>query len=187
MTQSISRRQFLCGDYRNRRPVLRPPWALGETDFLAACTRCGDCARACEPGVLRLGADGLPQMHFDVGGCSLCGACVDSCRPGALSRATREGPRPLPWNLKAQIAVDCLAAQGIVCSVCREHCGEHAISFDRLPGTIPRPRINIRACTGCGACVRPCPVHAIHMQEFHSTFARATGVTGVDSCTSPES
>jgi ferredoxin len=28
-------------------PLLRPPGAIAEPDFLATCTRCGDCAKAC--------------------------------------------------------------------------------------------------------------------------------------------
>lgn len=185
MKPPISRRQFLRGNFRDRRRVVRPPWALAEPEFLAACTRCGDCAAACAPGVLQAGADGFPQMQFDRGGCSFCGTCVDACGAGALSRATCEGPRPLPWNLKAQIVVDCLAVQGIMCALCREQCDARAITLDRLPGVIPRPRINVRACTGCGACVHVCPVGAIRMIEFQSTFSRDTGANGADPCTSP--
>jgi ferredoxin-type protein NapF len=175
MATPLSRRQFLRGDYRNRHPVLRPPWSLAERDFLSRCTRCGECANACAAGVLRIAHDGLPQMDFEHGGCSFCGACVDACDAGALSRAARAESRPLPWNLKAQIAAECLSVQGIVCALCREQCEARAITLDRLPGVIPRPRVNVRACTGCGACVAPCPVRAVHVREFHSTFARGPG------------
>ncbi|HEX9627810.1 MAG TPA: ferredoxin-type protein NapF [Acidiferrobacterales bacterium] len=183
MTQPLSRRQFLRGDYRNRRPVLRPPWALAERLFLVTCTRCGDCARACPADVLRIAHDGFPQVYFDRGGCSFCGACVDACGAGALSRAVRGDARPLPWNLKAQIAVDCLAVQGIECAVCREQCEARAIMLDRLPGVIARPRVNIRACTGCGACVRSCPARAIYMTAFHSIFAHDPHPREEDPCT----
>ena len=45
-----SRRDFLRGRISRPAPVLRPPWALDERDFLAACTRCDACVRACPTG-----------------------------------------------------------------------------------------------------------------------------------------
>lgn len=47
----------------------------------------------------------------------------------------------------------CLAWQGTVCSVCREHCAvAGAIVIDR-----GRPTIDPNRCTGCGDCVAVCP------------------------------
>ena len=36
-----------------------------------------------------------------------------------------------------------------------------AIRFPLVAGGVPRPEIDTGACTGCGACVAPCPVNAI--------------------------
>lgn len=35
------------------RRYLRPPGAIDEAAFLLACTRCGDCAKACPTGVIK--------------------------------------------------------------------------------------------------------------------------------------
>lgn len=159
MASRINRAQFLRGDLSGRRGPLRPPWALPEADFIETCTACGECIRACPEkilGVLR----GLPVVNFDKGECTFCAACVDTCRPGALTRAGEsEGARP--WTLRAEVGERCLAYQNVLCRTCLESCGERAIRFEPRLGGAALPEIIVAACTGCGACFAPCPVHAI--------------------------
>ncbi len=72
----------------------RPPRALPEADFLEACTRCGDCVRACEPLALRKAGPEMGHLHEtpiivpSENPCTLCNglSCVAACPTGALKR-----------------------------------------------------------------------------------------------------
>ncbi len=167
-TASISRRQFLRADFRAERMALRPPWALPEADFVAACTRCGACVRACPPAILRQAVNGFPEVDFARGACTFCGQCQAACTVGALAPAAA---RAAPWALKAQIAPVCFAQHGVLCSVCREQCEAGAIGWQRTPGRAPLPRVDPGTCTGCGACYAPCPARAIRLIPLTSTAA----------------
>lgn len=160
MEQIISRRQFLRGDISNLRPALPPPWFQTEQSFLAHCNQCGDCLTACENGILERGADGYPQVNFHNGECQFCAACVRACPTGALEQK----PGVAPWSLHASInTASCLASRGVLCMVCGEHCAARAIRFPPSAYAIGAPILDQAVCTGCGACVAPCPVSAIRM------------------------
>ncbi len=154
-----SRRGFL-----RARPVarveapLRPPWALADdVRFTDACTRCGDCLRACPERVIVPGDGGFPTVVFTERGCTLCGACVSACTPQALRRVEGEAP----WRQAPRIAASCLAQRRVECRVCGEACDDAALKFRPALGGIPQPELLAERCTGCGACVAPCPVGAI--------------------------
>ena len=136
---------------------MRPPWALPELRFLAACTRCDKCARACPTGIIARGDGGYPEVSFRAGECTFCGACAQACAPRALSTA-----RPA-WRLQPELAGSCLARRSVLCRACADVCDRGAIRF--TPGR-PQPSVQVdaSACNGCGACVRSCPVSAISMQ-----------------------
>ena len=153
---SLSRRAFLRGAPPAAPPPLRPPWALDEPAFLSACTTCGDCVAACPEAVLVAAADGRPVFDPGQGECTFCEACVTACEPHALD-LSRVAPA---WRLKAAIASTCLALNGVTCLSCRDACGETAIRFRPALGGA-RPELDPERCTGCGACVSPCPVSAI--------------------------
>ncbi len=105
------------------------------------------------------GSRGLPQIDFTLGACTFCGECVTRCRSGALDRSTTEGGQP--WTLVARINESCLAGNGVECRVCGEQCDARAIHFERARRAPAQPMITPEECTGCGACVAPCPVGAI--------------------------
>jgi ferredoxin-type protein NapF len=156
---SPSRRAFLRGRAR-QEPALRPPWAIPEPAFLAACTACGDCIGACPETVLVRGDGQYPQFDPMLGECTFCHACADACEARALDLANVQPA----WPLTAQIVGTCLARNGVTCFSCRDACGEAAIRFTpALGGAIPQ--LDAARCTGCGGCVPVCPVSAISLAK----------------------
>lgn len=151
----ISRRQFLRGDLSGRKPALRPPWALDAADFLSACTQCGECAAACPTRIVVISA-GYPVVDFARGECTFCGACAAACKPGALRRS-----EAAPWRIRARIGERCMAFKDTVCRSCGDACLAAAIRFRPRLGGAAVPEVDAGRCTGCGACVAPCPVQAI--------------------------
>ena len=137
-------------------PVLRPPGAVDEPDFLRLCTRCTLCADACPhdaivPAPVRLrAAAGTPAIEPHDAPCRMCAdvPCVKACPTGALRE---DAPRVLGRAVIG--AQDCLAHQGSSCSVCVERCP--------VPGALRlergRPVIDAARCTGCGVCQHVCP------------------------------
>jgi ferredoxin-type protein NapG len=137
----------------------RPPGAVAEGQFLAACTRCGDCATACPPQAIVLAGDdygpqraGTPMILAGENACVMCTSlpCITACEPGVLQME-------LPVHM-AEVAIHeggCLSWQGEACRVCSDACPvENAIALDAGG----RPRIDPAACTGCGTCLQVCPV-----------------------------
>ena len=155
----ISRRQFLRGDFSGRKAVLRPPWALEEAAFVAACTRCCDCVNVCPQHILILDREARPTVDFSRGECTFCGKCVEGCLPKALEK--QEGKAP--WQLKAQIQRTCLAKANVVCRACGDACPVQAIRFSPAPMAAAQPAVDASLCNGCGACYAPCPAQAIRL------------------------
>lgn len=160
----ISRRQFLRGDLSGRKVPLRPPWALAEDEFLAACTRCGECVKACPTNIL-VGVRGYPEVEFARGECTFCARCRDVCAPKALLQHENQPP----WRLKARVGKTCLAYRDVVCRSCGDACAPGAIRFSPRIGGAALPEILADRCTGCGACVSTCPAGAV-------TMAAASGI-----------
>lgn len=152
----LSRRAFFRGRPRPKAEK-RPPWALPEADFIDRCTRCNDCITACPTHVLTVGDGSYPTIDFREGECTFCGDCVTACLPKAL---VRQDGKPA-WMYKALIGEDCLPYQGVECRVCGDFCDARAIRFPPRLGGSPLPEIDADQCTGCGACVGPCPTAAI--------------------------
>ncbi|HUY01667.1 MAG TPA: 4Fe-4S dicluster domain-containing protein [Rhodocyclaceae bacterium] len=66
-----------------------------------------------------------------------------------------------PWLLVARISESCLAHGGTVCRVCADVCVPAAIRFRPRLGASAVPEVDVQKCSGCGACVVPCPAQAI--------------------------
>jgi ferredoxin-type protein NapF len=134
---------------------------LPEARFTDACTRCGDCERACPQRILVRGDGGFPEVDFRRGECTFCGRCVEACVAEAF--VSRAQP---PWLAFAGVAADCLARRGVVCQTCGDACEARALRFQHKSGhRVPVPVIDAAVCTGCGACVASCPVNAIGMAQ----------------------
>jgi ferredoxin-type protein NapF len=156
---SLSRRSFLGARFRRAGQEFRPPRALPAGAFEERCNRCGECAKACPARIIARGSGGFPKIDFTHGACSFCGDCVRACAAGALRRTDGGAP----WRLEARIGDACLALRGVECRICGECCDAGAIRFRPCRGAVAQPRLDADLCSGCGACVAPCPAGAIGM------------------------
>lgn len=150
-------------------PVFRPPGAIDEFQFLAGCTRCGDCISACPYGAIRKATErlgsvaGTPIIDADTSACMMCHdfPCIASCEPGVLTKSIP----PIMGTAKVTEHL-CLAHHHTTCTVCSERCPvDGAITV-----TDGKPTVNEVACTGCGVCryVCPAPENAILLMPAFS-------------------
>lgn len=162
--------------------VLRPPGALEEQLFRAACTKCGLCVAACPYQALVLATPGdgrplgTPYFVMRENPCRMCRdiPCAAACPTGALDRALvsgaeEKGGRVLDIN-KARIGLavidreTCIAYWGIQCDACYRACPvmDRAITVDPARNdrtgkhAILGPVVHSDHCTGCGMCERAC-------------------------------
>ena len=87
----VSRYPAVERPYAKSTGLLRPPGALLEAGFLAACIRCYRCQDACEPGAIQFYTerDGAlfhtPYVDPAKAGCTLCNKCGPACPTNALT------------------------------------------------------------------------------------------------------
>lgn len=153
MSGTVSRRALLTGRVQ---PTPRWPLPPGITAAsLEACTGCSACVSVCPTHIVVM-EEGRPRLDFSKGECLFCGACADACPEPVF--ATR---RPPKFDHIVQISDSCLAMRGVACMTCRDACPSTAIRFRPRTGAPFLPEIQGESCTGCGACIAPCPVGAI--------------------------
>lgn len=168
LIMDVSRRRFLGARAPGPAPF-RPPWSVAEAAFLDRCTRCDDCVKACPTGLLQRGEGGYPEADFSAAACTFCGDCAKACASGAIGRDTTQ----LPWSFGVVIGEGCLAAQNVECRICGEACDVGAIRFRPRIGGVPLPDVDLAACTGCGACIAPCPVVAVTRKALPSALEQS--------------
>lgn len=149
---------------------VRPPGALpAEREFLAACTNCDDCVKACPHWVIKKAGfefgnalSGSPIIVPGENPCLFCEGlpCIAACGEGALI-PPRAGERP-----KIGIAVvdekTCYQALEQPCDYCQQHCPEKPKAI--ICGTPGKaPRVDQNSCTGCGKCAQICPASSLHI------------------------
>ncbi len=141
----------------NHTPVVRPPGAIAEPDFIATCLKCQQCAEVCPTGVVSqviiaesvLGF-GTPRLSFRQGYCTLCMKCAQACPTGAL----RVPPgQPVVAGVAEISTVNCIAWNWGGCTKCYQVCPVQAVRLD----SSERPAIDTARCTGCGQCEYECP------------------------------
>lgn len=165
MSQSISRAQFIRGNFSGKHCYIRPPWSKQEIELVSNCSRCNDCISACPENILTTDPKGFPKIDFKQGECTFCAECVSACQADVFTNDTDSSP----WSLTASITSKCLPLQGIVCGRCAEECETAAISMKLIAGGITIPQLNIETCSGCGACYRICPTNAIELSYTGET------------------
>lgn len=146
---------------------LRPPGALGETQFTGVCLRCGNCAQACPARIIHpdFGASGVagflsPVLRFDSDYCHEdCYRCGQVCPSGALERLPLER-KSLHLIGMATVNLDtCLLVNGRECTACIRACPYAALSVQSADGGfLNEPVVDRAKCNGCGACEAVCPV-----------------------------
>lgn len=147
--------------FKAKRTVLTNnllPWVDDLQGFITSCTQCGNCLNACPEKIIIKGDGGYPNLNFNLGECTFCGLCAQSCREPIFTATDLP-----PWNKKARISNSCLAAKDVYCRSCAESCESQALTFQL--GLNALPQIDLNLCTGCGACVAPCPAQAIEIKE----------------------
>jgi len=141
--------------------TLRLPWAWPNA-FADGCTGCGDCVTACPEGIVALDGTRHAFVDFQRGGglCSFCGACADICSEPIFLAPELRAVTP-PWTLHIAIGDGCLTREGVMCQTCKDACADGVIRFAYTAGRVAQPVVDLDRCTGCGACVAPCPASAI--------------------------
>lgn len=169
MNKTINRAQFLRGDLRGNRQLVRPPWSKPEASFVELCERCDGCISACPEGILVRGSGGFPRVDFSLGPCTFCRACVDSCQHQAFTDLT--GTNTTAWQLEVTIADNCLSKKGVVCRSCSDACDTAAIRFQLKTGGRSIPHVNTSRCNGCGECFSVCPNKAVSILPVQRDYA----------------
>lgn len=164
----------LYGSQASERPAqaIRPPGALPEPEFLAACVRCGLCVRDCPFDTLKLAelgdnvATGTPYFEARKVPCEMCEdiPCVAACPTGALDRELTDIGEA---RMGLAVLIDqetCLNFLGLRCDVCYRVCPviDEAITLELVHN--PRsdrhamllPTVHSDHCTGCGKCEESC-------------------------------
>ncbi|MDD1780866.1 ferredoxin-type protein NapF [Enterovibrio sp. ZSDZ35] len=136
------------------------PWVKDADAFSDHCTRCGKCQQACPERIIVSGDGGFPTIDFNKGECTFCYACAESCPERLFQEEST-----VPWNQTVSITSHCLAKNAVECRSCADVCEPRAIQFQMTRGSVAQPLISTSSCTGCGACVSPCPVSAISMEQ----------------------
>lgn len=167
------------GNGRTFHPgLIRPPGSRQETEFLAACVKCGECMKVCptngiQPTFLEAGLEGMwtPVMKMKIGYCEYeCVLCGQVCPTGAIRELTVEDRKT---NIKiGQAFFDvnrCLPyASARSCIVCEEHCptSPKAIWTEEVEALnaagemvrLKKPHVDATRCIGCGICENVCPL-----------------------------
>ena len=143
------------------RRGFRPPGAAPEIEFLATCTRCGDCIAVCPvQAILQAPAEaglaaGTPWINPTAQACIVCEdmPCARACETGALV-APADGWASIHMGELTLDPVRCITFQGVSCGVCARACpvGERALAMD----SAGHPVIRAEGCVGCGVCVTAC-------------------------------
>lgn len=167
--------------------TLRPPAALDEKDFLAACLHCGMCVSACPFDVLTLATisddvpTGTPYFTPRQNACRLCPEvpCASACPADALNlelliKKSQFSINNATMGLARVNTESCLAHLGLQCTMCIRACPLEDVAIMQKNERNERtgmhayltPVVNPDACTGCGLCEHACPTNTPSIKVF---------------------
>lgn len=171
--------------------ALRPPAALPENEFLAACLRCGLCVEACPYDTLKLARPfddaptGTPYFTARKVACEMCDdiPCAKACPSGALDKHIENINDA---RMGVAVLIDhqhCLNYQGLRCDVCYRVCPliDEAINLELQHNTRTGkhafflPVVNSDVCTGCGKCEQACVMETAAIKVLPREIAVAKG------------
>ena len=146
--------------FTKRVPLLRPPGAITERQFLQDCTRCDKCIHACPKDAIvkapkKFGflVMGTPYIDPVKTPCVMCDdlPCISACPDSALLPV--DNPRDVNMGYAILDKKKCQAYGDTFCQQCIIDCP--------IPGAITQskdqqPAFHKKICTGCGVCVRSC-------------------------------
>ena len=136
---------------------IRPPGAIEETLFRKKCDLCGECMTACPKSAIIVhqgSTDGtqFPYLNLHMQACAMCEdfPCIKSCNTGALNiyMGKKIGTARINDQLCNQFK------ENLECTYCRDYCPIPEI-FMVEQNSIS---LNEEKCSGCGICLKVCPV-----------------------------
>ncbi len=146
--------------FTRRVPLIRPPGAITERQFLQDCTRCDKCIHACPKDAIvkapkKFGflVMGTPYIDPTKNPCVMCDdlPCISACPDSALLPA--DSPADVNMGYAILSKKKCQAYDASFCQQCVIDCP--------IPGAITQnqdqqPVFHKKICTGCGVCVSSC-------------------------------
>jgi ferredoxin-type protein NapG len=152
--------------------AIRPPGAVAESRFLAACVRCGLCVQACPFDTLKLGtaeagspvAAGTPYFHARDVPCEMCDdiPCRRACPTGALVPTLSNIDDARMGTAWLSSPDGCYSFIGAArCDSCWRACPLRDSAITMLQGRTRgggrfTPTVDGTVCTGCGLCEKAC-------------------------------
>ncbi len=159
---------------------LRPPGAIDEDAFLAACIKCGQCVQVCPVEAIKL-ADvdegmgiGVPYIDARAQACDFsCDAtqCILACPTGALDHAITKKEEVTMGFAKLVEPENCLAMQGLGFSgTARGPDFEGLLRYEEIDRWTPiKVADHDYDLELCDLCVRECPIEgAISLEPISS-------------------
>ena len=146
--------------FTKRVPLLRPPGAVTERQFLQDCTRCDKCIHACPKDAIvkapkKFGflVMGTPYIDPIKNPCVMCDdlPCITACPDSALLPV--DSPNEVNMGYAILDKKKCQAYGDTFCQQCIIDCPiPEAITQNKDQ----QPEFHKKICTGCGVCVRSC-------------------------------
>ena len=142
-----------------RVPLLRPPGAISEKQFLQACSRCDECIHACPKDAIQRAPKKMGFLVFNTpyidpmrNPCVMCTdlPCISACPDEAL----------LPVQELTDVNMGYAILDKKKCQAYGESFCQQCVIDCPVPGAIfqvdDKPVIDKNICTGCGVCMRSC-------------------------------
>ncbi len=156
--------------------LIRPPGSVPESEFVAKCTRCGLCMKACptngvQPAMFEAGIEGIwtPILVPKIGACTQeCNACGEVCPTDAIEPFKIKDKKDIFIGTAVVHRDRCIAWNaGKQCIVCDEYCSYKAIVWKVVDGW-KVPFVDEEKCVGCGLCECACPIQPVAAIRVHS-------------------